>query len=139
MKVITAKVVDGRIEAPPEIADGSRVAILALDAEDDSRPPEGKVPGTADGDAATDGLTESEWRLFRALAKKEALSEISEAEAKVLEELQAKRLRYVDSLSASSPPDPSMKVVEAAYEKVLRALQHYADALQATNPTRAST
>ena len=33
MKVITAQVVDGRIDAPPEIEDGSYVAILAPEAE----------------------------------------------------------------------------------------------------------
>jgi hypothetical protein len=31
MKVATAKVIDGRIEAPPEFAEGSPVAILASD------------------------------------------------------------------------------------------------------------
>ncbi len=35
MKVVTAQVVEGRIEVPPEIADGARVAILA---PDDSEP-----------------------------------------------------------------------------------------------------
>ena len=34
MKVVTAKVVDGRIDAPPEIEDGSHVAILAPEAEE---------------------------------------------------------------------------------------------------------
>ncbi len=33
MKLITAQVVDGRIEVPPEIGDGSQVAILAVDDE----------------------------------------------------------------------------------------------------------
>ncbi len=31
MKLVTAQVVDGRIEVPPEIVDGSQVAILAAD------------------------------------------------------------------------------------------------------------
>ncbi|RMH21184.1 MAG: hypothetical protein D6696_06420 [Acidobacteria bacterium] len=31
MKLVTAQVVDGRIEVPPEIGEGSRVAILAAD------------------------------------------------------------------------------------------------------------
>ena len=31
MKLVTAQVVDGRIEVPPEIVDGSQVAILATD------------------------------------------------------------------------------------------------------------
>ncbi len=31
MKLVTAQVVEGRIEVPPEIADGARVAILAPD------------------------------------------------------------------------------------------------------------
>lgn len=34
MKLVTAQVVDGRIEVPPEIGDGSKVAILAADDED---------------------------------------------------------------------------------------------------------
>lgn len=34
MKLVTAQVVDGRIEVPPEIGDGSRVAILATDDEE---------------------------------------------------------------------------------------------------------
>ncbi len=33
MKLVTAQVVDGRIEVPPDIADGSQVAILAADDE----------------------------------------------------------------------------------------------------------
>ncbi len=33
MKVITGKVVDGRIEIPPGLAEGTNVAILAPDAE----------------------------------------------------------------------------------------------------------
>ena len=33
MKLVTAQVVDGRIEVPPEIGDGSQVAILATDDE----------------------------------------------------------------------------------------------------------
>ena len=33
MKLVTAQVVDGRIEVPPEIGDGSQVAILAADDE----------------------------------------------------------------------------------------------------------
>ncbi len=33
MKLVTAQVVDGRIEVPPEIVDGSQVAILAADDE----------------------------------------------------------------------------------------------------------
>lgn len=31
MKIVTARVMDGRIEVPPEIGDGSQVAILASD------------------------------------------------------------------------------------------------------------
>ncbi len=31
MKIVTARVMDGRIEVPPEIVDGSQVAILASD------------------------------------------------------------------------------------------------------------
>ena len=31
MKLVTAQVLDGRIEVPSEIADGSKVAILAAD------------------------------------------------------------------------------------------------------------
>ena len=31
MKLVTAQVVEGRIDVPPEIADGARVAILAPD------------------------------------------------------------------------------------------------------------
>jgi len=31
MKVVTAKVVDGKIDLPPEIADGSQVTVLAPD------------------------------------------------------------------------------------------------------------
>ncbi len=31
MKVVTAQVIDGRVEVPPEIAEGSQVAILAPD------------------------------------------------------------------------------------------------------------
>lgn len=34
MKLVTAQVVDGRIEVPPEIVDGSKVAILAADDEE---------------------------------------------------------------------------------------------------------
>ncbi len=34
MKLLTAQVVDGRIEVPPEIVDGSQVAILAADDEE---------------------------------------------------------------------------------------------------------
>ena len=34
MKLVTAQVVDGSIEVPPEIVDGSRVAILAADDEE---------------------------------------------------------------------------------------------------------
>ncbi len=34
MKLVTAQVVDGRIEVPPEIGDGSQVAILATDEEE---------------------------------------------------------------------------------------------------------
>ncbi len=33
MKLVTAQVIDGRIEVPPEIGDGSQVAILATDDE----------------------------------------------------------------------------------------------------------
>ena len=33
MKLVTAQVIDGRIEVPPEIVDGSQVAILAADDE----------------------------------------------------------------------------------------------------------
>ncbi len=33
MKLVTAQVKDGRIEVPPEIGDGSPVAILAADGE----------------------------------------------------------------------------------------------------------
>ncbi len=33
MKMITAQVVDGRIEVPPEIGEGTQVAILATDDE----------------------------------------------------------------------------------------------------------
>ncbi len=36
MKLVTAQVVDGRIEVPPEIGEGSQVAILAVD---DAEPP----------------------------------------------------------------------------------------------------
>ena len=34
MKLVTAQVVDGKIEVPPEIVDGSQVAILAADDEE---------------------------------------------------------------------------------------------------------
>ena len=34
MKLVTAQVVDGSIEVPPEIVDGSQVAILAADDEE---------------------------------------------------------------------------------------------------------
>ncbi len=34
MKLVTAQVVDGKVEVPPEIGDGSQVAILATDDED---------------------------------------------------------------------------------------------------------
>jgi hypothetical protein len=37
VKLVTARVVDGRIDVPPEIAEGSHVAILA---SDDERPVE---------------------------------------------------------------------------------------------------
>ncbi len=33
MKLVTAQVIDGKIEVPPEIVDGSQVAILAADDE----------------------------------------------------------------------------------------------------------
>ncbi len=34
MKLVTARVVNGSIDVPPEIADGSQVAILATDGEE---------------------------------------------------------------------------------------------------------
>ena len=34
MKLVTAEVIDGKIEVPPEIREGSRVAILAADDEE---------------------------------------------------------------------------------------------------------
>ena len=34
MKLVTAEVIDGKIEVPPEIGEGSRVAMLAADDEE---------------------------------------------------------------------------------------------------------
>lgn len=34
MKLVTAEVIDGKIEVPPEIGEGTRVAILATDDEE---------------------------------------------------------------------------------------------------------
>ncbi len=71
MKLVTGQVIDGRIEVPPEIVDGSQVAILAADDE----APFGLSPG-------------EEQELSEALAEIEAGRSVDGW--KLLEELKAK-------------------------------------------------
>ncbi len=77
-------------------------------------------------------FTPSEERLFRTLARKKALEEISGEELRLFEAFQQRRLEAIESACTQEPTRDSAAAADA-YDRVIEALNNYAEVVKSEN------
>ncbi len=78
-------------------------------------------------------FTPSEERLFRTLARKKALEEISGEELRLFEAFQQRRLEAIESACCTPAPIRDSAAAADAYDRVIEALNNYVEVVKSEN------